>query len=661
MSDTPTIRMAFNSHGLGDVVHCCHAMKLYQSRGYDVAIQVEPNKRWAWEAAGIPIYDGPKQLPLHPYYYPDDFFNLAKPDHIQNKIAHLFEVAELPKLGTKEEVWKMVCEERIDAAPFVPGYIAMDVDIFLRDLPRPIILFHSKGTNWQEKKSIPDATAFAFINEMLASFDGSIVVLDWDHRAPMLSHPRVLSIYPRWDHMSLEHFGAMCRLSDLFIGVDSGPFHLAGWFDIPTLYVSREIPPVRCCLPSPNATYLVPAKDHEHWAARGPEWKFAEFRGPEATVQDMVITAISILEPDAVEVVTMQDIQASQIPGKYIYRRVGFDERPMELLSDGKIGEGAAGCERGWRIEQTPVGPVIMFYGDHGGPTCHLKLDDDQTLRGRWHHAERMPIELIPVATATHRSSPRVATARQPSYVPQAATTSGFVVGIPTLNRFDLLAGCIDAILTGSVVPDAIYVLDNSGGKWEGHSSAIVKTIVPPYNLGCSRSYNLLLNLSQPVPMIIMSDDIVIGHNTLEKMLGCPSGYVVADQSRAMMAFLIRPEVWSGLGQFDEVFWPIYHDDNDYFRRAELASVPISCPSSDGFFDNGPSATKQVLSKSEEREWDRLFDFCRLYYLDKWGGLPYQESYREPFGGDITKRSIALAKIDSEIASVIARGKGVRS
>ncbi len=29
----------------------------------------------------------------------------------------------------------------------------------------------------------------------------------------------------------------------------------------------------------------------------------------------------------------------------------------------------------------------------------------------------------------------------------------GFVVGIPTLNRFDLLPSCIDAILAGSVLP----------------------------------------------------------------------------------------------------------------------------------------------------------------------------------------------------------------
>lgn len=72
MTKDNSIRFAFNTHGLGDVVHAFHALRLYIAAGYDVAIQVEPNKRWVWEAAGIPIYDGPDTLPLHPYYYEGD-------------------------------------------------------------------------------------------------------------------------------------------------------------------------------------------------------------------------------------------------------------------------------------------------------------------------------------------------------------------------------------------------------------------------------------------------------------------------------------------------------------------------------------------------------------------------------------------------------------
>ena len=402
-SDKPKIRLQFSSHGLGDVVAACHAMALYQSRGYDVAIQIEPNKRWAWEAAGIPIHHG-DDLPIHPYHYPSDFFDLSKPDHTHSKIAHLFEVAELPKLGTKAAVWQAICDIEIDATHAVSSRAMDDAAKFLEGLPKPIILLHSKGTNWQEKKSIPDGVAFQLIRELLDT-GGSVVTLDWDGRAPTLGHERVRGIKPTWHHISLEEFGALCILSDLLIGVDSGPFHLAGWFDIPTLYVSREIPPVRCCLPSPMATYLVPAKDHEHWLARGPEWRFLEFQGSEATAMDIACVASAILNGGqdrvtvtAKDLVPMDDsceVDAASIPGRYTYKRVGHDERSMDLLPDGTIGDGAAGCEQAWKIEETPVGRVLTIVGDGGRPTCQLRPRHDGVLCGRWLRHERMPIELV--------------------------------------------------------------------------------------------------------------------------------------------------------------------------------------------------------------------------------------------------------------------------
>ncbi len=150
-------------------------------------------------------------------------------------------------------------------------------------------------------------------------------------------------------------------------------------------------------------------------------------------------------------------------------------------------------------------------------------------------------------------------------------------------------------------------------------------------------------------------------HNTLERMLACPASYVVADGSRAMMAFLIRHDAWRALGPFDEVFWPIYHEDNDYFRRAELAGISIDCPASDGFFDSGPSASKAALTDSDRDEWDRQFDACRSYYLQKWGGLPYQETYRLPFDGDESQRAPALAGADAAIASFVGHNWGTRS
>lgn len=58
------------------------------------------------------------------------------------------------------------------------------------------------------------------------------------------------------------------------------------------------------------------------------------------------------------------------------------------------IGDGAAGCERTWRVVDTPVGESLIVYGDNGGDTCHLVLDAEGRYRGRWLNHERMPVEL---------------------------------------------------------------------------------------------------------------------------------------------------------------------------------------------------------------------------------------------------------------------------
>lgn len=390
------IRFAFSTHGLGDVCHAAAALRLYIADGYDVQIQIEENKRFVWNTAGIPIYSGPEQLPLHPYYYlpsMESFWDLSLPDHSSSKIAGFFDVDVLPKLGTKEQVWQRLCNERIDGSKALSLESLAKAARLIEDLPKPIILLHSKGTNWQAEKSIPDGTAFALICELLATCPGSVITLDWDGRSPTLDHPRVRPA----GRISIEVFGALCQLADLMIGVDSGPFHLAQWFDIKTLFVTRKIPPVRCCLPSDRSRYLVSANQQQHWQTRGPEWTFCEFNGPEASVQDIVITALDMLATQTNARPADAELHANDIPGEYTYHRVGHDKRRMILAEHGHIGDGSADCERTWQVETLPIGQVLTISDRSGGPTCHLKRDADGTFRGRWLRHERMPIELTPL------------------------------------------------------------------------------------------------------------------------------------------------------------------------------------------------------------------------------------------------------------------------
>lgn len=87
-----------------------------------------------------------------------------------------------------------------------------------------------------------------------------------------------------------------------------------------------------------------------------------------------------------------------ELTGKrFIYRRVGYDERLMQLEARNVIGEGAAGCERRWDIQIEEDGTVILTLSSLNKPTCNLVQDENGIWRGQWLEYERMPIELIPL------------------------------------------------------------------------------------------------------------------------------------------------------------------------------------------------------------------------------------------------------------------------
>ena len=79
---------------------------------------------------------------------------------------------------------------------------------------------------------------------------------------------------------------------------------------------------------------------------------------------------------------------------RFVYRRVGYGDRPMALEAAGRIGVGAAGCEKRWDVNEHDGSVMLTISGDV--PTCHLRLNEDGVWRGAWLNHERMPIELVP-------------------------------------------------------------------------------------------------------------------------------------------------------------------------------------------------------------------------------------------------------------------------
>lgn len=91
---------------------------------------------------------------------------------------------------------------------------------------------------------------------------------------------------------------------------------------------------------------------------------------------------------------------------RFIYRRVGYDERPMSFLLNGVIAEGHAGCEMFWDLRQTGEDISLVISSDRK-VTCELR-ERSGCWHGRWLDHERMPIELLPLVGAGTMARPDV-------------------------------------------------------------------------------------------------------------------------------------------------------------------------------------------------------------------------------------------------------------
>ncbi len=213
------------------------------------------------------------------------------------------------------------------------------------------------------------------------------------------------------------------------------------------------------------------------------------------------------------------------------------------------------------------------------------------------------------------------------------------ILGIPTLNRYDLLAKCIESAEQGSVTPDKYYIIDN-GGKLNRallpDLGERLEIYYPGYNLGVAASWNVLCRKFLPDnKLIISNDDLEFFPDTLEKLcadstpsIRYPAGISGAN---AFTCFLIHAEVFESVGEFDEKISPgyAYFEDNDYFIRSLKKGYFVVGVLNCNILHQG-SSTLEKYSQKERQEHHRKFKLARDNYIKKWGGLPGKETLTVP-------------------------------
>jgi|GEM_PF-1008850 len=212
-----------------------------------------------------------------------------------------------------------------------------------------------------------------------------------------------------------------------------------------------------------------------------------------------------------------------------------------------------------------------------------------------------------------------------------------YIVGIPYLNRIDLLQEAIDSI---KAYWDNLVLIDNSGRKELatqslGKDFLIIEPIVP---LTFSQSQNAFISIANEKACdfyMYMHNDAVADKETPEKLLELIQqlfetkrnwGAVFTNHD-TLAAY--NMEAVRNVGQYDPVL-PSYFTDCDYYRRIILNGYEMINTDLNVIHQNGGSNTinSDYMVKLSHNETFMLY---RRYYLSKWGGDPGRELYTIPF------------------------------
>jgi hypothetical protein len=223
-------------------------------------------------------------------------------------------------------------------------------------------------------------------------------------------------------------------------------------------------------------------------------------------------------------------------------------------------------------------------------------------------------------------------------------------IGIPVLNRFDLLAECVRRI----DVPHRLLCINNNtvDAAFQEQLKEL-KTKYPclavedaPRNLGVSASWNHLVRAGFAAGferVFITANDFHVEHGSWaafrDTVLRVPAELYLGD---GYNLFCVTRALIDHVGYFDENYFPAYMEDVDYDYRCRLADVAVVrfgiVPGTFGQHElpglqwrhHGSQTIRSDLEYGKRNEWTH-FTWNRTHYELKWGGLPPKEKFKIPY------------------------------
>ncbi len=209
-----------------------------------------------------------------------------------------------------------------------------------------------------------------------------------------------------------------------------------------------------------------------------------------------------------------------------------------------------------------------------------------------------------------------------------------FGIGIPTINRVDLLKPSMDKYMLDFKNTD-IHIIDNGQ---QGIISLTDSITIhrEDKNLGVAASWNKLCKIifEKHDWALLINDDVYLGYG--EDVVNdaiYKSEVGIVQSAHNFSVLLISKKLFEEIGEFDEGFYPAYYEDSDYLYRLKLKGLRQEI---DYTLDPVDVKVSQTYEKDPELVNKAMAD-NRQRYIDKWGGSPMLETFKSPFN-DIAKK-----------------------
>ncbi len=203
------------------------------------------------------------------------------------------------------------------------------------------------------------------------------------------------------------------------------------------------------------------------------------------------------------------------------------------------------------------------------------------------------------------------------------------IVGIPTLNRADLLNEALEKYFE-DFKDTEIFIVDN--GKQNiitrEEQFAIYR---PEENLGVAKSWNMIMDYADKVDathVLMLNDDIYLGktEHEINMVIRNNTDADFINSFHNWCSYILKVEAWKKADKFDEEFFPAYYEDNSFDYKMTLIGAKKTWTS---FLD--PLVYRNSMTIAKDPALNNRFVQNSQLYIQMWGGLPTEEKYVTKF------------------------------